>query len=653
MEPKVGIYICHCGHNIADTVDVDKVAQYAQGLDSVEVARNYKFMCSTAGQQLIRDDIKKLGLNRVIVAACSPTMHESTFRSTCQKAGINPYLFEMANIREQCSWVTADNGDATEKAKALVGAAAKRVIYHQPLETKKVKVNSSTLVVGGGIAGIQAALKIADSGNMVYLVEREPSIGGHMAQLDKTFPTLDCSACILTPRMSQVASHPHIKLLTYSQVEEVAGYVGNFKVKVRQKARCVDIEKCTGCGVCEEKCPVKMESNFNAGMGKQGAIYTLFPQAVPNVPVIDKTKCTYFLKGKCRACEKFCEVGAICFDQADEILELDVGAIVVATGYDVFDPSVISHYGYGQLDNVLTSMEFERLVSSTGPTGGNVEMKNGEEPQSVAIIHCVGSRDKNHHEYCSRVCCMSSIKFAHMVKGRIPAAEVYNFYIDIRSFGKAYEEFYKRVAEEGINFIRGKASQITDKAIDDEEKGKLIVISEDTTLGKTLRVPVDMVVLSTALKPRGDAGDVSRMFNISRSADGFFLERHPKLDPVATTTEGVFIAGCAQGPKDIPDTVAQASAAAAEVLAMISKGEVEIEAVTASVNARICAGCQVCRLVCPFSAISFDEEKGVCAVNEALCKGCGACVGGCPSDAIALSHYTNEQIVAQMEGLLV
>ncbi len=653
MEPRSGIYICHCGHNIADIVDVEKVAEQAQGLDSVVVARHHKFMCSQSGQELIKEDIRKLGLNRVVVAACSPAMHEVTFRSACQEAGLNPYLFEMANIREQCSWVTEDKEQASDKAGALVSAAARRVIYHQPLEAKEVAINPNTLVVGGGIAGIQAALKIADSGNRVYLVEREPSIGGHMAQLDKTFPTLDCSACILTPRMTQVASHAHIELMTYSQVEEVTGYVGNFRVRVRKRARYVDETKCTACNICVEKCPVKVDSEFDAALAKRRAIYIPFPQAVPNVPVIDRENCTYFIKGKCRACEKFCEVGAINFEQADEVVEIEVGNIIVATGYEDFEPTPVEQYGYKRLDNVITAREFERMVNSTGPTEGNIVLKDGSRPQNIAIIHCVGSRDKNYHEYCSRVCCMSSIKFAHLVKEHLPEAEVYEFYIDIRSFGKAYEEFYKHVSEEGVNFIRGKVAQVTDRAISDEEKGKLVVIGEDTLLGNTVRVPVDMVILITALEPRRDAEAVSRLFNISRSADGFFLEKHPKLDPVATTTDGIFIAGCAQGPKDIPDTVAQASAAAAEALAMISQGKVTIEAATAIVDSGICSGCQVCRLVCPFSAISFDEEKEVCQVNEALCKGCGACVGGCPCDAVSLSHSTNEQIVAQMEGMLV
>jgi len=652
MEPRIGVYICHCGSNIAGTVDVGAVVDFARGLPSVVVSRDYKFMCSEPGQEIIKNDIRDLGVNRVVVASCSPTMHERTFRRVCQEAGLNPYLFEMANIREHCSWVTEDKQKATEKAKALVSAAVSRVFYQVPLETMEVEVNPNTLIVGGGIAGIQASLKIADSGHKVYLVERLPSIGGHMAQLDKTFPTLDCSACILTPKMTLVGSHPYIELMTYSEVEEVSGYIGNFKVKIRKKARYVDVTRCTGCGLCQEKCPWKADSEFEVGLGKRKAIYTPFPQAVPNKPVIDREHCAYFLKGTCRACEKFCEAKAINFEQEDELVEVEVGSIILASGFNVFDPTPIYRYGYKQLDNVVTSLEFERMVNSSGPTQGNIVLKDGTEPQAVAIIHCVGSRDENYHEYCSRVCCMYSMKLAHLIKEHTEA-DVYEFYIDIRSFGKGFEEFYKRLSGEGVNFIRGKVGEVTNHAITDEEKGKLVVVSEDTLLGAIIRVPVDMVILSVALEAQPDAGAVARLFNISRSADGFFLERHPKLEPVSTMSDGIFVAGCCQSPKDIPDTVAQASAAAAEVLAMIGKGKVEIEAATAVVDERICSGCQLCSLVCPYSAISFDEKKEVCRVNEALCKGCGACVGACPSDAISLNHFTNEQILAQMEGMLV
>jgi len=652
MKPRIGVYTCHCGSNIAGTVDCEAVTRFAQGLNSVVIARDYKFMCSEPGQNLIKDDIRDFGLNRVVVASCSPTMHEPTFRRACQEAGLNPYLFEMANIRDQCSWVTEDKQQATEKARALVSAAVSRVYYHQPLESREVPVNPDVMVVGGGIAGIQAALKIADSEHRVYLVERSPSIGGHMAQLDKTFPTLDCSACILTPKMTMAGSHPYIELMTYSEVEEVSGFVGNFKAKIKKKARYVDADRCTGCGVCQTKCPYKVPNEFEVGLGSRKAIYTPFPQAVPNIPVIDTEHCAYFLKGKCRACEKFCEAKAINFEQEDELVEIEVGSIIVTTGFKVFDPTPLYQYGYGRLDNVITSLEFERMINSAGPTEGELVLKDGSTPERIAIVHCVGSRDIKYHEYCSRVCCMYSMKFAHLIKEHTEA-EVYEFYIDIRSFGKGFEEFYNRVLNEGTTFIRGRPAEITDVAETPEEEGKLIIQFEDTLLGRQRRLAVDMAILSCALEPQSDVEAVARLFNISRSADGFFLERHPKLDPVATMTDGIFIAGCAQGPKDIPDTVAQASAAAAEVLAMISRGRVEIESATAIIDERICSGCRACERVCPFSAISFDGEKGICRVNEALCKGCGACVGGCPSDAVSLKHFTNEQIVAQMEGLLV
>ncbi|MFC1860629.1 4Fe-4S dicluster domain-containing protein, partial [Chloroflexota bacterium] len=470
-------------------------------------------------------------------------------------------------------------------------------------------------------------------------------------QFDKTFPTMDCSACILTPKMTLVGAHSYFELMTYSEVEEVSGYVGNFKVKIRKKARYVDEDKCTGCGVCQTKCPWKADNEFDLGMSQRKAIYIPFDQAVPNVPVIDREHCAYFQSGKCRACEKFCEAEAIDFEQKDEFIEVEVGAIIIATGFEVFDPTPISQYGYKRLDNVITSLEFERLVNSAGPTGGNIVLKDGSEPKGIAIVHCVGSRDQHYHEYCSRVCCMYSLKYAHLIKEKTKA-DVYQMYIDMRCFGKGYEEFYDRISEEGVSFIRGKVAEIAENT-ENREEGNLVVSCEDTLLDTIVKVPVDMVILSTALEARLDTEAVGRIFNIRQSADGFFLEKHPKLDPVATTTDGVYIIGCCQGPKDIPDTVAQASAAAARVLALISKGSVEIEAATAVIDEKICTGCQVCELVCPYSAISFNDEKEVCRVNEALCKGCGACVGGCPGDAISLNHFTNEQILAEMEGALV
>jgi heterodisulfide reductase subunit A len=653
-QERVGVYVCHCGSNIASVVDCPGVAEYAKSLPNVVLAKDYKYMCSDPGQSMIVNDIEENGLTRVVVASCSPRMHEPTFRRACVQGGLNQYLFEMANIREHCSWVTEDKAKATEKAKALVSAAVARVVHQEPLEDKEVPVTRTAMVVGGGVAGIQAALEIADSGYKVYLVEREPSIGGHMAQLDKTFPTLDCSACILTPKMVSAAQHPNIEVMAFSEVAEVTGFAGNFKVKIRKKTRCVNEDLCNGCGLCEEKCPSRASSEFEENLGQRKAIYRPFPQAVPNIPVLDKEHCLYFQRGRCRVCERVCEVKAIDYEQEDRFVDLDIGAIILATGYDLFDASADLRYGYKRLDNVVSALEFERLCNASGPTSGRVIMKNGEEPKSVAIIHCVGSRDTNFHEYCSRVCCMYSMKFAHLVKDRVGHdCQVYEFYIDIRAFGKAYEEFYNRVQEEGVTFVRGRPAEVTDVAETQEEIGKLIVQAENTLTGRQIRMPVDMVVLSGGLEPKSDCADVARMFNISRSQDGYFLERHPKLDPVASMTDGIYMAGCCQGPKDIPDTVAQASAAAARVIGMLNKGKITVEGATSMVIDDHCSGCRVCNELCPYSAISFDVEKGISYINDALCKGCGVCAAACPSDAIRSRHFTNDQILAEIEGVLV
>ena len=650
--PRIGVYICHCGSNIAGVVDVEQVAESARGLPSVVVARDYKYMCSDPGQNLIKDDIRELGLDRVVVASCSPRMHEPTFRRACQAAGLNPYLFAMANIREHCSWVHEAGELATEKAKALVRAAVGRAYYQESLETHGVPVNPNVLVVGGGIAGIQAALEIADADRQVYLVEREPSIGGHMAQFDKTFPTLDCAACILTPKMVSVGQHPFIKLMSYSEVVEVSGFVGNYTVKVRRKARYVDEGKCTGCGLCQTKCPWKTDSEFDMGLGKRKAIYMPFPQAIPLIPVIDRDLCVYFQKGTCRVCEKFCEANALDFEQTDRIEEIEVGSIILATGFETFDARRIPRYSYGRLPNVATSLELERMVNASGPTGGKIVLEDGSTPERVGIVHCVGSRDVNYNVYCSRVCCMVSLKLAHLVREK-SGAEVYNFYIDMRAGGKGYEEFYRRVMDEGTHVIRGRVAVVTASPQVPEEEGHLIIQVEDTLTGVVRRIPMDMVILAVGMEPREDAGEVARLFKISRSADGFFLEKHPKLDPVATTTDGVFVVGACQGPKDIPDTVAQASAAAARALAMISKGQVVPEAATATVDAALCQGCGRCEEICEFGApmVTLEDGVPVSSVNEAMCKGCGACAVVCPTGAISVRHFTREEILAEIDAL--
>ncbi|HPL10276.1 MAG TPA: CoB--CoM heterodisulfide reductase iron-sulfur subunit A family protein [Smithellaceae bacterium] len=645
---RIGVFVCHCGLNIAKTVRVSELAQFASTLPDVVVAKDYKFMCSTPGQEMIANDIREHRLDRVIVTACSPLMHEQTFRKVLAASGLNQYLLTIVNIREQVSWVTHDLDEGTAKAKALLNGAVSRSRLLMPLTSRVIDVNPDVMVLGGGIAGIQAALELANTGRKVYLVEKNSTIGGHMAQFDKTFPTLDCSACILTPKMDSVLQHKNIQLMTSCEVSEVKGFVGNFDITIRQKARYVDHDKCNACLACTEKCPGKSVSEWDEGLVKRKAIYIPFPQAVPQKPVIDREACTFFKKGKCRLCEKVCEQKAIDFGEQDTFSTVKVGAVIVATGYDLMDTRDLIQYGYGKYPGVYNALEVERLFNSAGPTSGKVTLRDGSEPKAIAILHCIGSRDKNSHEHCSRVCCMYSLKFAHLFKEKT-SADVYQFYIDIRAAGKGYEEFYNRIIEEDVKFIRGKVARVA-KSVD--EPDRLIVEAEDTITGKFIKLPVDMVVLSPAMIPRSNAKDVARLFNLSTDKQGFFMERHPKLAPLSTMSEGVFIAGVCQSPKDIPDTVAQANGAAAEALTIVVKDKMELEATTVMVNPASCCACQNCVRVCPYGAPFFKEDKGVSEINEALCKGCGLCASVCPTGAIIARHFTNDQVLAEMEGLM-
>jgi heterodisulfide reductase subunit A len=652
---RIGFYVCHCGTNIAGMVDVDAVAKYAATLPNVAVSRNYKYMCSDPGQELIQQDILENRLNRIVVAACSPLLHELTFRKATQKGGINPFFFQMVNIREHNSWVHTDRGEATRKAMSLARAAIQRVPSHKPLEVKKAPIYPDVLILGGGIAGIHAALVMANAGKHVYLVEREATIGGHMAKFDKTFPTLDCAACVLSPKMAAVGSHPNITLWTYSDVIKVDGYVGNFKITVKRKPRYILEDLCTGCQECIEACVYKepkFRDDFNLGLGKRKPVYIPFPKAIPAVTLIDPETCIELKTGKCKkTCVEACgDRKAIDFKQREDLKEIQVGTIIVATGYKTFDPVRTPYYGYGVYPNVYTALEIERLVNASGPTAGEIVLRNGQAPKAVAVVHCVGSRDTNTNRWCSRVCCLYSLKLAHLIHERTQA-QIYNFYIDMRTPGKSMEEFYNRIAEEGIQMIRGKVADVYPDP-NDGTTGRLIVQAEDTLMGRILKIPVDLVVLSVGMEPHPEAENIRRMFNMSCSSEGWFLERHPKLAPVTTFTDGIFVAGCCQGPKDIPDSVAQAGAAAAEAFSLIDKGVIEQEPNTAYIVETDCSGCKSCIPLCPYTAITFQQDKKKANINEALCKGCGTCVASCPSGSIKQNLFEDEQIYSEIDGLL-
>ncbi|MBO5840469.1 MAG: CoB--CoM heterodisulfide reductase iron-sulfur subunit A family protein [Methanobrevibacter sp.] len=647
-EIRVGVYVCHCGVNVGGVVNCPEVAEYAKTLPNVVVAKDYKYMCSDPGQSLIQDDIKEHNLNRIVVAACSPRLHEPTFRRCVEEAGLNKFLFEFANLREQDSWVhMTQPEEATAKAKDLTRMAVAKARLLEPLEASKVAVDKKCLVIGGGVAGIQSALDLADMGFKTYMVERNPTIGGRMGQLDKTFPTLDCSMCILAPKMVDTSKHENIELITYAEVKEVDGYIGNFTVKVEKKPRYVKEEDCTGCGQCQEVCPIEIPNYYDEGVGMVRAAYIPFPQAVPLCATIDKNYCI-----DCGLCETVCGPEAIDRNMEPEEIELHVGTIIAATGYDPYDPTEKYEYGYGRYTNVITAMEIERMINASGPTGGHVQKpSDGKEPKRVAFIHCVGSRDEQiGKSYCSRVCCMYSMKNAQLCIDHEPDTEVTCYYMDIRSFGKGFEEFYKTSQEKyGIEFIRGRPAEILEN-----DDLTLTVRAEDTLLGKVTEYTYDLVVLSVGLEPPKGSNELRQTLGLSRTSDGFYMEAHPKLRPVDTLTDGVYIAGVAQGPKDIPDAVAQGSAAASRASIPMAKGEVEIEPITADTDTTVCGACEVCVELCPFGAVSIEGEGADkhAAINVALCKGCGTCVGACPSGAMNQNHFKTEQIMAQIAAAL-
>jgi heterodisulfide reductase subunit A len=665
---RIGVFVCHCGENIGRTVDCVTVAKKAASLRDVVFSTEYKYLCSDPGQTIIKDAIKNYNLSGVVIGSCSPLMHEKTFRRAVESAGMNPFLCEIANIREHCSWVHEDKEQATEKALDLIRIMVEKVKRNLPLAPIRIPVTKRALVIGGGVAGIQAALDIADGGQEVILVEKSPSIGGHMAQLSETFPTLDCSQCILTPKMVSANTHKNIKVYAYSEVESVSGYIGNFEVTIKRKASYVDNSVCTGCGICQEKCPIKkIPSEFNTGLGTRKAIYVPFPQAVPNKPVIDAEYCTHFKTGKCGLCEKMCGPKAIRWDQTDQFIKEEIGAIVVATGYELYkidkkptDSEIKGYgeYGYGKYPDVIDGLQFERILSASGPTFGEVKRpSDGKVPETVVFIQCVGSRDEAKGvSYCSKICCMYTAKHTMLYKHKVHNGKAIVFYMDIRSGGKNYDEFVRRAIEEdGAIYLRGRVSKIS------QQGDKLLVKGADTLSGAQVEIEADLVVLATAIAAQPDIVPLAQKLGVGYDKYKFLSEAHPKLRPVETNSAGIYLAGACQAPKDIPEAVAQASAAASKVLGLFSSFDLEREPYVARVNETTCVDCEFCITACPYAAIARKEIKNragqviriVANVNEGKCQGCGTCVSICRSKSLDLAGFTDQQVYAEINALFI
>ena len=659
---RIGVFVCHCGTNIAATVDVEAVAKALGQEPGVVFATDYPYMCSQSGQDMIRDAIHEKKLTGVVICSCSPRMHEQTFRKTCEKAGLNPYMVEIANIREQCSWIHKNREEATEKAVILGRAAIAKVQLNAPLTAGTSPVTKRALVIGGGIAGIQTALDIADAGFEVDIVEKKPTIGGKMTQIDKTFPTLDCAACILTPKMVDAAQNEKIHIYAYSEVEAVKGFVGNFHVTIRKKARYVNEDVCTGCGLCTEKCPQKKVPNeFNLGLDNRRAIYIPFAQAVPKVATIDPNYCTMLKTGKCGVCSKVCTAGAIDYKQKDELLEREYGAIVAATGFDPISLDKFDEFAYSKSPDVVSSLEFERLMNAAGPTGGTLmRPSDGTHPKTIVFVQCVGSRcdgGEKGKPYCSKICCMYTAKHAMLCREKYPDTDVYVFYIDVRTPGKNFDEFYRRAVEEyGVHYIKGMVGKVV------PEGGKLKVQASDLIGNQQLHIDADMVVLASAIEPDKSARPLATMLTASMDTNDFFTEAHPKLRPVESPTAGVFLSGACQGPKDIPETVAQAGAAASKVIGLLCKDSLTCNPCVAQPDEMMCNGCSNCEKVCPYGAITYiDKEfrgpnrttliRRVAQVNPAVCQGCGACTVACMSGAMDLKGFSNRQILAEVDAI--
>jgi heterodisulfide reductase subunit A2 len=649
MPERIGVYICECGPNIKEATDINELMKVVESMENVVLVKRYNLLCSEEGKEFLKKDIKEHRLSRVVIAACSAKEHEATFKKILEDAGLNPFLLQIANIREQCAWVIKDKVLATEKAKTIIKAAVNRVAYHEALEIKEIEASPDVLVLGAGIAGISAALSLAQKNRKVYLVDKSPCIGGKVARYEEVFPKLECASCMLDPKLDEVLHHERIEVLTLGQIQEVLGSYGNFTVKVKKQARYVD-NSCIGCGVCFEACPVKVKNEYNEGLDERHAVYIPYAGALPFLAVIDKNNCLHFQGQDCVACQKTCPFGSIHYEESDQVLELKVGAIVLATGFDLFDCAKAGQYGYGKIENVYTSLEFERILSPTGPTSGKILLKNGKPPKRIAFIHCVGSRTKAFNQHCSGICCTYLLKFAHLARKQIHDISLSMVYSDLCLPGKDAQAFADKVKEnKEIVLFRMNAPNAIEVAPGKED----IRIKYRDSNEKLSEFTADMVVLAPAIEGSTDSKALADFFDIARDKGGFFIESHAKLAPVSTAIEGIFIAGCAQGPREIADSVAQAQAAGGLVLSRLIPGEkLKLEPMVSVVDEDFCSGCKTCIALCPYKAITYDAKKKKTVINEVLCKGCGVCAAACPSGAIKARHFTDKQILKELNGLL-